>query len=768
MGYRDVARVSEEVLAVCDREPIHIPESIQPHGGLMVVDVDTWRIDRISENIGEFLRQSADQLLGSCFLDLFDDPQARAIITSQVERARDRSSEGRGLLSFPAPLDRFVCECHDLDSKWLVVELERIEPIPPPEDTWDELQLLRQVSHALDEGTELTATLLPIGKKIRHLIGYDRVMFYKIDEEGHGEVIAEDKRGHLDPFLGLHFPASDIPSQARRLYIKNRVRQLCNVNYAPVGLLQANPDSRSTPLDMSLCHLRSISPVHVEYLQNMGVVATLVISIIIENRLWGLIACHHYSPRHLDATIRQECEKLAHLVTNHIRAIEHRNANRMFQKTRQLPAKLLDLVGSANDWESKFFASGFYLLTQMNASGMVIFSDDRYQSLGLVPDHFTLDKIRRVLESKADQGIYGCNSLRQESEALADVAPEHAGCLLVEVCVDPTVQMMWFRKELRQTAAWAGDPTEKSQSRDGKEVRLSPRKSFEKWIQIVEGYCTPWETLDHSRGQAIGQFVATRKMEQLSRRKSTFLRRLSKELRRPMSEALDAAADLAERKAENRTHAKLDERLSVTRKRGDEVVDVLEGILDLCCLEFGSAQPRNQEFQIAWMLQRVKTQVQRRAIEHGVGLQWAFPEPLPVCLVGDPERIEFIFDSLMHVALSQNDSAEIGIEVRNLVGSQRELAIRIEHSGSHLYWHDLGELLSNDPRDDHSNHLFPWGDIATHVRLDVARQYTRLLGGALVLEKNGSDQEARLLLRLPVGPVKDKRMITIDAHAARN
>lgn len=521
MNYREVARVSEEVLAVCDREPIHIPESIQPHGALIVVDLNTWQIDRVSENIDEFLRRSTRELLGFLFLQIFAEQHQKQIhlILEQLRAtiAEEGLSNDRVVLAFPEPLAHFVCECHLLDDRWWVIELEKRQPKSPAGERWDELRLLRYCSRALDEEVDLAVTLNHIGKMIRDLIGYDRVMFYRMDEEGHGQVIAEDKRDNLEPFLGLHFPASDIPFQARRLYVKNRVRQLCNVNYAPVGLIRADQDHCSTPLDMSLCHLRSISPVHVEYLQNMGVSATLVISIVIENRLWGLIACHNYEPRHLDAKIRQQCEKLAHHVTNNIRAIEHRRALRMFEQSRQLPGKLLSLVGTGSDWHAKFLASGFYLLSQMNANGLAIYEDGIYHTAGLVPEPAVIEKIRRLLNDKRVLGSYGCNSLKLESETIRDVAAEHAGCLLVDVCDKPQIQMLWFRKERRQTATWAGNPTVKSQSFDGKDVRLSPRKSFEKWTQIVEGYCHPWEPLDLARAELIGQFVATRTMEQMSR-----------------------------------------------------------------------------------------------------------------------------------------------------------------------------------------------------------------------------------------------------------
>ena len=272
-------------LSNCEREQIHLAGSIQPHGALLVLSEPGHVIIQASANAAKFLGLPHDVIglpidaikgdLARCIDPRLDVPMLGVLPLAM------RCTIG-------APRAAFDVVLHRPPHGGLVVELE---PAGPPADR------SRQVEDALRR-TLLSSSLRVLcdetARIFRDLTGYDRVMVYRFDEEGHGEVLAEERDEALEPYLGNRYPATDIPQIARRLYERNRVRVLVDIDYTPVPLTPAMLPDTGQPLDMSMCSLRSVSPIHVQYLKNMGVRATLVVSLMVGGRLWGLISCHHY------------------------------------------------------------------------------------------------------------------------------------------------------------------------------------------------------------------------------------------------------------------------------------------------------------------------------------------------------------------------------------------------------------------------------------------------------------------------------------------
>lgn len=279
-------------LSNCDKEPIHIPGAIQPHGAMLVVD-DDLLITRVSANIEAFLGRSPTQLLGSSISDeLLGDG-----VTSKLRQSLE--SHRVDLLN-PIPLrdHRFDCIVHR-SGPHIIFEIE-----PRPEGAVPESLFAVAAQTAM-------SNLLALGKlqdvldravcEIRRLTGFDRVMAYRFAADFHGKVVAEDKRDDWESYLTLHYPASDIPAQARRLYALNPIRLIVDVDYKPVQLVGGQGEPA---IDMSHAALRSVSPIHCEYLANIGVHASMSISLMVEGKLWGLIACHHSEPLHLSFATR--------------------------------------------------------------------------------------------------------------------------------------------------------------------------------------------------------------------------------------------------------------------------------------------------------------------------------------------------------------------------------------------------------------------------------------------------------------------------------
>ncbi len=346
-------------LSNCEREQVHLAGSIQPHGALLVVGEPGYLIIQSSANAAQFLRLDGD-LIGRSIKELPGD---------LFETIQPYLSEP--LYQIPVaihckvgePAQEFDCLIHRPPEGGLIIELE---PVGPPVD------LSRHVDHAVQ--TILSAPSLRVlcddtAKIFEDLTGYDRVMVYRFDNEGHGEVFSEQRKPHLESYLGNRYPASDIPHIARRLYVRNRVRVLVDIHYEPSPLVPRLSPLSGRDLDMSLCFLRSMSPIHVQYLKNMGVCATLVVSLVVGGRLWGLIACHHYVPRFVHFEMRAVSELLAEAVATRIAALESFVQAQSELVVRRLEQRMIEAISREGDWKGALFEGPQLLLQPVGRLG---------------------------------------------------------------------------------------------------------------------------------------------------------------------------------------------------------------------------------------------------------------------------------------------------------------------------------------------------------------------------------------------------------------
>ena len=289
----------------CDREPIHIPGAILPHGVLLVLDSDTLEVLQAAGDLPGLLGKSLHDLLGKNADTVLNPAQTARVRRLSAEQAL---TTPRHLLD-PAmrvhadmPLDASLHRCGDT----LVLEFEAANIGDPFAS--DPLAAVQDMVEGFDTAPSLTALCQQAAERVREVAVYDRVLVYQFMQDGSGWVIAESREPHLEPFLDLHYPAADIPQQARALYLKNWLRLITEVNYDPAPLTPSLNPRTGLPLDMSHAILRDVSPIHREYLRNMGIDASMSISIIHGDKLWGLIACHHYSPRQLPRHLRAACK----------------------------------------------------------------------------------------------------------------------------------------------------------------------------------------------------------------------------------------------------------------------------------------------------------------------------------------------------------------------------------------------------------------------------------------------------------------------------
>ncbi len=483
-------------LSNCEREQIHLAASIQPHGALLVAREPDYIIIQASANAAEFLKTSND-IVGTPLHGLagnfWERARAHAIERIQEIPAAVRCHFGDRLAPFNGLL-------HHPPAGGLVVELERAGPIVdfsrPVERSLQTVLAASSLQGLCDESAQL----------FRDITGYDRVMVYRFDEEGHGEVLSETKKPDLEAFLGNRYPASDIPQIARRLYERNRVRLLVDINYQPVPLIPRISPITGEDLDMSLCFLRSVSPIHVQYLKNMGVGATLVVSLMVGGRLWGLVSCHHYSPRFLHFEMRAVCELLGEVIGTRLAALESFVKGQGELSVRRLEQRMIESVSRDGDWRSALFDSARSLLLPLGATGAALLFEGQIMTTGDVPGTDQIREIGKWLESRLVDGLFATSSLGAIEPSFASLTGVASGIVSTRVSGEPGEILIWFRSERVRTVTWGGNPFKPTAVGDDP-LELSPRRSFAKWHQVVEGTADPWTTAELTAARLIGASV---------------------------------------------------------------------------------------------------------------------------------------------------------------------------------------------------------------------------------------------------------------------
>ncbi|MET0937135.1 MAG: GAF domain-containing protein [Luteibacter sp.] len=488
-------------LTACDREPIHIPGSVQPHGVLIVVDAATGHILQVSENAGDVLGVDVETVLDAPLddvvtlpKDLFEDDERPA-----------HSAWVR--VSFPNATrpSELYASVHAYETRWMI-------EIEPRESYFedDPMRVGYELSHKLELDGSVERASQRVARTIRNLLGYDRVMVYRFDHDWHGEVVAEARQEDLEAYLGLHYPATDIPVQARALYLRNRVRQISDCRYVPARILPAYDPQTAAATDLSDVSLRSVSPVHLEYLGNMGVTASLVASIITNGKLWGLIACHHYKPFFADHRMREVADAVARAFATRVGAIEELGKIEIESTLLTVREKLITAFTESDRIDPELLASlAPELLEVVDADGVAIFAGNRVMRHGHLPDAEGLLRIRDFVGTGVASDLDGITGVLHTDEIgarypeLADpaVAGLAAGIIFMPLQEDAHNAVVWTRAEQVRNVRWAGNPAlAKLETIPG--ARLSPRQSFSSWQETVRGRSRPWsrQHLDSARG----------------------------------------------------------------------------------------------------------------------------------------------------------------------------------------------------------------------------------------------------------------------------
>ena len=480
--------VSSVDLTNCDREPIHLLGAVQPFGFLVALDSTHWTITRLSSNAGVWLGAGPADLVGRPIEDVFTH-DAIHLIRGQLQTAVFTNTVARAfsvaLLSDGARFDLAV----HMNEDAIVIECEPCID----EQGVNSGALVRAMIARLQQTPELRTFYRVAAREMRGLTGFDRVMIYRFDHDGSGEVIAESARGGLESYLGLHYPASDIPRQARILYERNWLRIIPDVSAPPVAIQPGLIAGR--PLDLSMSVLRSVSPIHIEYLQNMGVGASMSVSILRDGKLWGLFACHHYGPHTVPFERRTAAELFGQMFSLLMESRERDGEAAYEARARKLHNQLVTVMAAEATRFDSIVSHLDEIADLLSCDGIGVWTGGHASLQGMAP---TQDQFIGLIDhlTRGDPGdVLACHEIAAEYPPGRDFADRAAGMLVVPLSRPARDFLIFFRKEVARSVNWAGDPG-KPMTIGPLGARLTPRKSFELWRETVSGQSIPWEPVD--------------------------------------------------------------------------------------------------------------------------------------------------------------------------------------------------------------------------------------------------------------------------------
>ncbi|MEC7818660.1 MAG: HWE histidine kinase domain-containing protein [Pseudomonadota bacterium] len=477
-------------LTNCDREPIHQIGAIQDFGALIAVTTDGM-IAHYSVNFAEILGIGKSPEIGT---------QLNALFTSEAMAAIGRAS---GLLRDPTSVERlfavhlvggkgpFDCAIHCSESLTII----EIEP-SASEEMDRQLRMLQPILRQLELSDDLLDLCQQAADRLRDLLGFDRVMVYRFQPDESGAVIAESVEDGYESFHGLRYPRTDIPQQARRLYLRNRFRIISDTLAKPVPI-EPQIGAEGTPLDLSMSTLRAVSPIHIEYLNNMGVRASLSISIVIEGKLWGLFACHHYAPRVLPYSLRTAAELFSELFSLSAERMIGKERSSVQEAGRSLHDQLMRAIAGGESLVEALPTLRPIIRRAIPHDGISAYVDGEYRAVGSAPDEAEFMALMPALNSSATSRTIASDSLAKRIPAAAKFADRAVGALIIPVSRSPRDYVILWRRELKQTVTWAGNP-EKPVEVGPNGTRLTPRKSFEAWQESVTGKSADWTEVELS------------------------------------------------------------------------------------------------------------------------------------------------------------------------------------------------------------------------------------------------------------------------------
>ncbi|MGE1156269.1 ATP-binding protein [Pseudomonas kitaguniensis] len=658
----------------CASEPIHIPGTIQPHGLLLTLSEPTLVVLQASTNLNAELALGPVALSGQALGSLIGAAALAQIRLALADLDADEDELHQVTLNgnlYDAVLHRH--------QGLLFLELER-SVIPRHTAALHVARTLRRLQAA----KTLDALYQTCVSEIRALTGYDRVTLYRFEQEGHGKVIGEALSDGMQPYLGLCFPASDIPPQARELYRLNWVRVIPDATYVPVPILPAMRPDTGAAVDLSFAVLRSVSPVHCVYLKNMGIRSSMSISLLKDDQLWGLITCGHREPLRVPHELRTACISVGQLLSMQITLLQDKEARRHeHEKAAMIDALVSAMAADTLDVMESLLPYAQTLLNLTGATGLAILVEERLHTVGVCPSD---EHIRALYPWVQQQG----KGVVHSHQLSADFPPAEAyqsiasGLLAFRLPKPVNNAVMWFRPEVKTTVQWSGEPVKQ---REVGATALTPRLSFELWKQQVDGKALQWSASElhavaNLRRNALEHDLARQVQREHAavRARDEMVAVVSHDLRSPLTILLMQCGMMRKMVPADDTKAtlRLNNAIETMQTATSRMNTLLEDLIDISRIEAGRYRVALQTLDVTSALEQLGLMWHPLASAKGVNLTWSSQPGLSI--QADPERLFQVFSNLLGNALKFTHLGG-AIEVMALAAGD-EVLFRVCDNGS--------------------------------------------------------------------------------------
>ncbi|WP_339426554.1 ATP-binding protein [Pseudomonas proteolytica] len=672
----------EQLLANCADEPIRFPGAIQPHGVLLTLSEPDLRIVQVSANVASLFNHQPEALLGQ--------PLDTLLGTQPTDVVRQMAGQPSFIDAPPLYVtlngDQFEGLLHRHQGV-LVLEFEPHSEHFQPKSQNGRTSNLGKMLQRLQSAKTLQALYEISVSEIQAMTGYDRVLIYRFEEEGHGQVIAEASAPSMELFNGLFFPASDIPQQARELYRTNWLRIIPNADYEPVPLLPKLRPDTGQPLDLSFATLRSVSPIHCQYMKNMGVLSSMSISLMKGDKLWGLISCGNREPLHVPNDLRTTCQTIGQVLSLQISAMEALDISRQ----REEKVDALGVLNQAMSNSSDAVFDGLaqcpqVLMDLVQAGGVAIIEGQQLHRYGNCPEPEQIRALHKWLKDTG-QPVFASHHLSAVYPPAADYQAVASGVMAMSLPKPVDNGVLWFRPEVKENIQWSGDPKKPlALEKSDTGLRLRPRTSFEIWKVEMAGISTKWTPGDRFaandlRRSALENDLARQVLreQQAVRARDELVAVVSHDLRNPMTVISMLCGMMQKAFSSDGTHTsrRISSAIDTMQQAAGRMNVLLEDLLDTSKIEAGRYTVRPVPLDVSQIFEEAYSLLAPLALEKGVDLSFNAEPGLQIN--ADPERLFQVLSNLIGNAIKFTPRQ--GIIGISAMSNDEEIVFSVRDSG---------------------------------------------------------------------------------------
>ncbi|WP_104911650.1 ATP-binding protein [Pseudomonas sp. LG1D9] len=672
----------EQLLANCADEPIRFPGAIQPHGVLLTLSEPDLRIVQVSANVVSLFNHQPEALLGQ--------PLDTLLGTQHTDVVRQMAGQPSFIDAPPLYVTLNGGQFEGLLHRHqgvLVLEFEPHYEHFQPKSQNGRTSNLGKMLQRLQSAKTLQALYEISVSEIQAMTGYDRVLIYRFEEEGHGQVIAEASAPSMELFNGLFFPASDIPQQARELYRTNWLRIIPNADYEPVPLLPKLRPDTGQPLDLSFATLRSVSPIHCQYMKNMGVLSSMSISLMKGDKLWGLISCGNREPLHVPNDLRTTCQTIGQVLSLQISAMEALDISRQREEKVDALGELNQAMSNSSDAVFDGLAQCPQVLMDLvQAGGVAIIEGQQLHRYGNCPEPEQIRALHKWLKDTG-QPVFASHHLSAVYPPAADYQAVASGVMAMSLPKPVDNGVLWFRPEVKENIQWSGDPKKPlALEKSDTGLRLRPRTSFEIWKVEMAGISTKWSPGDRFaandlRRSALENDLARQVLreQQAVRARDELVAVVSHDLRNPMTVISMLCGMMQKAFSSDGTHTsrRISSAIDTMQQAAGRMNVLLEDLLDTSKIEAGRYTVRPVPLDVSQIFEEAYSLLAPLALEKGVDLSFNAEPGLQIN--ADPERLFQVLSNLIGNAIKFTPRQ--GIIGISAMSNDEEIVFSVRDSG---------------------------------------------------------------------------------------